>query len=129
MISIKGIDEQPTAPQPAQSNLFNPAPIHDPIINNAPDDTDPIQTQAIMAATLGARVEITGSWVWAQFNGKPEASVLTQLKANKWIWCKNKSKWAWRGAPCHSKKTMSWEYITNKYGIRVVDTENKLARI
>ena len=134
MISIRNLDEPaPVQTEPIkQSNLFNTEPVIDPKptpIITTDQGLDPIQQQAILAATLGAHVEITGSWVWAQFNTRPESSVLIQLKAHKWIWCKSKVKWAWRGAPCHSKKTMSWEYIVNKYGIKEIETKNKLVRI
>ena len=140
MITVRNLEPEPQQaapnadPGPQQVNLFNePEPVRsepiktEPITNNS--ELEPIQVQAILAATLGAHVEITGQWVWAAFNGKPDTNTLSQLKANKWIWCRNKVKWAYRGAPCHSKKNMSWDYITNKYGIKTIETENKLVGV
>ncbi len=90
--------------------------------NNPLDDT--LLVHATLAKELGAcDVAITGKWVWAEFKGKPSNEVRTKLKADGWIYCKRKQKWAWRGAPARSKKAMSWSYIVDKYGLRTLEEQ------
>ena len=76
--------------------------------------------QAEIARGLGATVEITGKWVWASFTEKPSKEARSTLKENKWIWCQNKGKWAWRGVKVSSRRTMPWEYIVGKYGCQTM---------
>ena len=121
-ITIKGLFGEAEA---AEAIEVNPT-IAD---TNPINTTDIVRAQAEMAANMGANVAITGSWVWAQFATKPSKDTLSTLKANKWIWCKSKGKWAYRGKPCHSKKTMTWDYITRKYGYETIEQNKELVSL
>lgn len=79
-----------------------------------------LTVQAEIARGLGATVEITGKWAWASFAAKPSKEARSTLKENKWIWCQNKGKWAWRGVKVSSRRTMPWEYIVGKYGCQTI---------
>lgn len=117
MITVKGINNQVGNPEP-QPRVQDPQPRAQA---RAPQDA--LHAQAQLAKRLGATVEITGSWCWASWRNKPSAEVREVLKANSWIWCKNKGKWAWRAQPGNGHKPMSWEYITAKYGLEQLDAK------
>jgi len=79
-----------------------------------------LEAKAHLAVTLGAQVTITGYWVWASFSAIPASATRTALKEAGFRWMRHKQKWAFRGALCTSRASMSWEYITDKYGEEVV---------
>ena len=112
MITVRNLDRPPETTQPEVKPLY----ISTEPIKTIEPELDIIHTQAKLAAKLGAGVTITGAWVWAQFNKRPSIEVSNELKANRWVWCKNKGKWAYRGKLCQSHKYMPWDYILNKYG-------------
>jgi hypothetical protein len=128
-ISIRGIKESAgdvtstSAPVREQPTLLSAiaGPEVKPENNNGLDE---LHEQANLAAKFGAKVTITGAWVWAGFDHIPASEIRQALKDNKWIWCKGKGKWAWRGKPSHSHKQMSWEYITSKYGEENIEGGN-----
>ncbi len=130
MIKVRNVD---TEPQPATAQqsftstgpIPEPAPQPQPRSDNSDDLLSEVQRQVILAKSFGADVVVTGLWAWAQFTEKPAPDVLAQLKANRWIWCRGKGKWAYRGVLSHSRHSMSWEYITTKYGIKVIQDESK----
>ena len=109
MITIRGLDDPTTA---------QAEPIQRPTCEQEP--IDEVDRQAGIARGLGGYVEITGQWAWCSFGKRPSNEVLAVLKSNKWIWCNNKKKWAYRGVPSHSKRNMSWDYIVDKYGVKTV---------
>jgi hypothetical protein len=121
MIKVRNLDTNTAKPEPIKASLFSPIeprPEIKPEPQPAPtaNDTDELHRQAQLAAKFGALVTITGAWVWAGFDHMPNKETREALKANKWIWCANKGKWAYRGKPSTSRKPMSWDYITGKYG-------------
>jgi hypothetical protein len=122
MIKVRNLDTK--EPEKVESKAASPASYISPANTQSIPDIDEIHKQAKLAATFGAIVTITGAWVWAGFKTIPGQAVRDELKANKWIWCRGKGKWAYRGKPCHSKKNMSWDYITNKYGEEKIQEEN-----
>jgi len=72
--------------------------------------------KAEFAIHQGARVSITGAWVWATFADKPSREVRAVLKAEGFRWSKGKGKWYFAGRPCASRTSHSWGYIVQKYG-------------
>ena len=113
MIRVKSLESE--TPNQAPTTTYNNLPLAVPRPGNGDQLHITLLEQKALAASLGADAEIHGAGVWALFNGKPGTEVRAQLKANSWIWCRGKGKWAYRGKPCASKKAMTWEYITSKY--------------
>lgn len=111
---------EPKTQQPVTATLPEPKPINN---QDEKQIADQLKEQAKLAAKFGAKVSITGQWVWAGFNAIPAAEVRETLKANKWIWCKNKGKWAYRGVVSRSRKNMPWDYIISKYGEQKIEEE------
>ena len=75
-----------------------------------------LQSNAETIAELGAEVTITGMWAWAKFEAKPSPETRSTLKEKGWKWSKNKGSWYLKGAMTFTRKSMGWEYITDKYG-------------
>jgi hypothetical protein len=75
-----------------------------------------VTAKAQYAALLGAQVVITGLWAWASFPEAPSKETREKLKAEGFRWAKNKGKWYFAGKPASNRRTMSWMYITSKYG-------------
>lgn len=86
-------------------------------------DEDQLRELAEDARELGARVRLSGYWLWAQFETKPEQTAIDKLKAQGWVWCSTKKMWAFRGAIAPKKRgeQMGWHYVANKYGIQTLD--------
>ena len=114
MITVKGINDNPAQPeaqrQTESAARYQPDP--------QPEPQSDLQSQALLAKRLGAIVEITGAWAWASWRSKPPDQVRQALKDNGWIWCRHKSKWAWRSEPSHNRRAMPWTHIVAKYGLR-----------
>lgn len=121
-IKIRNLDDQQAKTQQENQPNYQPLPLN-PIKTQTENNLDELHRQAQLAAKFGANVTITGQWVWAGFDKKPEQKILDTLKENRWIWCRNKSKWAYRGKPSTSRKSMDWNYITNKYGVENIENE------
>ena len=86
-----------------------------------------LQERAERATIYGATVKITGLWAWATFPEKPNAEIRGQLKQAGWKWSHKKLAWYLPGKRCASKKSHSFEYIAEKYG--VIDIEQKALAI
>ena len=126
MIRVKVLENEMPQPQPQPPTTsfmpLPPEPEPEPTLELEPNYLEFI---AQKLAKLGASVSITGMWVWAEFGGKPDNEILSILKSMGCIWCRNKRKWAYRGVKSHSRKTMPWNYITNKYGEKIIREENE----
>ncbi len=127
MITVKGINDTgvPTADISSLYDEYQQEPQGQPSREPHAEASDAdLLAQAQIARKLGATVEITGKWVWATFQTKPEKAGRAVLKGNGWIWCQHKGKWAWRGARVSSKRPMSWEHIVTKYGCDTLKDED-----
>ena len=83
-----------------------------------------LQAKATKAKELGAHVVvITGQWVRAEFANKPSKEIREQLKAERFVWLPVRQQWVFMGRTSTAKRTMPWSYITEKYGLVMVQDE------
>lgn len=71
--------------------------------------------KARKAQEAGARVEIVGTWVWAEFESKPPVEARELLKSEGFHWNRKREVWQFAGVPCRHSPAMSGE-IKAKYG-------------
>jgi hypothetical protein len=83
-------------------------------------EIDPLRARAVYVATFGAQVVITGAWIWAKFQRMPDSSIRDRMKAAGFRWSKGKAKWYYAGAPSRARKSMSWQYVAQTYGVEPV---------
>ena len=81
--------------------------------------TDLIE-KARKAQAVGARVEIVGSWVWAEFESKPPVAARELLKAEGYHWNRKREVWQFAGVPCRHSPASAPE-IKAKYGVRELE--------
>jgi hypothetical protein len=79
-----------------------------------------LKEKAAAVSNFGAEVKITGAWAWAVFTEKPRDEIREEMKRNGWRWAKQKKAWYLPGKPCRSKKSHSFSYIADKYGVEDV---------
>jgi hypothetical protein len=79
-----------------------------------------LKEKAQAVRNFGAEVKITGAWAWAVFAEKPSDEIREIMKTGGWRWAKQKKAWYLPGCPCRSKKSHSFSYIAEKYGVEDV---------
>jgi len=116
--------EQHEEPQTVE---VQPEPSPEPAPYQGPDrraEIDLLKARAVYVATFGAQVVITGAWIWARFQKMPESSIRERMKSAGFRWSKNKEKWYYAGSPSRARKTMSWQYVAQTYGVETVTEDD-----
>jgi hypothetical protein len=87
-------------------NLTDPTRLH---LHMMPGETpgeaearEILTGRAMLAARLGAGVEIVGRWVWATFAARPPVESRAELKAAGFHWNHKRKVWQWAGVPSRS---------------------------
>ena len=79
------------------------------------------KAQETKHATWG-KVEIVGSWIWVEFDRKPNLKTREYLKRNDFRWNDKRQVWQFAGTPCrYSNKPNA--VIRWKYGVVVLDDD------
>ena len=68
------------------------------------------------AQSLGAVVEVIGSWVWAEFKTIPSPEVRTKLKAEGFKWNLKRKLWQYAGIPSKGNSKTPKELLKYKWG-------------
>jgi hypothetical protein len=82
--------------------------------------------KAACALSLGAVVEVVGSWVWARFDTKPDEITRERLKAENFHWNQKRKLWQWAGRPAAGSPLGS-NAIRAKYGAFEVKKDDLVA--
>lgn len=67
-------------------------------------------------------VEVCGLWVWAAFDGKPDAQTRACLKFSGFRWARKKAKWYYAGKPCGgNRRPATMQHIRMTYGSELIE--------
>lgn len=77
------------------------------------------KAESIAKIAPNADVEICGTWVWIEFDGKPSAEVREKLKELGCMWAPKKQKWYWRPPAARryfARGNTTMDEIRTRYG-------------